>query len=623
MVAQHPSTGAKPVWVVVLGDFGRSPRMQNHATSLSKQAGMQVHVLAYTSTSWSQPSENVLVHSLAPPPAWLGTLPRILGLVLKAIIQAWSLLTNMLLSMPKPSVVMLQVPPAIPVMAICWLACWWHQAALILDWHNFGYTLMGMSMGKRHWLVRQAEGFERFWGRRAAASLCVTKAMQQELGSRWGIRATVFHDHAPSHFRRCTLQERHALLLKLQPLFATPMHPRDFCAAAASANHPPSGGPHALPASDADWLLVSRDTSPDKMHPWGERPGAQQASTSGIQQQIHGHSQHQQHGIRPTAIDLDLAADDPAADIKHADVSVGRGSSGASGGGENARQTQSPDAASLGSHSRDVGSAQESWQGDAGRDTRNQPAAHLGTPETTGNAATLDRPPERARHQNGRPGAPADLEATVCTCVEPGESAQQRPGAPALLVSSTSWTIDEDFQILLDAATIYDQQACRHLSWLPELVIIVTGKGPQKAMYEQRMRQLDLQHVAFRTAWLEPGDYPLLLGCADLGVCLHTSSSGLDLPMKVVDMLGCGLPACAVAYSCINELVQHGANGVLFATAAELAQHWRHLLQGFPHNRDLQKMAENILTGPVCHWQDAWEKIVKPVVEQAAASTAQ
>lgn len=68
---------------------------------------------------------------------------------------------------------------------------------------------------------------------------------------------------------------------------------------------------------------------------------------------------------------------------------------------------------------------------------------------------------------------------------------------------------------------------------LPGLVIAVTGKGPQKGMYEEKMQQLRLHHVAFRTLWLEASDYPLLLGSADLGVCLHTSSSGLDLPMKV------------------------------------------------------------------------------------------
>ena len=109
------------------------------------------------------------------------------------------------------------------------------------------------------------------------------------------------------------------------------------------------------------------------------------------------------------------------------------------------------------------------------------------------------------------------------------------------------------------------------------------------------MQQLKLKRIKVTTLWLESADYPLLVGAADLGVCLHTSSSGLDLPMKVLDMFGAGLPVCAWYYPCLSkELVKEGDNGYTFTSSSELAEQLYMLLSN--DRKELIKLQQKVRT---------------------------
>nr|KAF6355316.1 hypothetical protein mMyoMyo1_011487 [Myotis myotis] len=187
-------------------------------------------------------------------------------------------------------------------------------------------------------------------------------------------------------------------------------------------------------------------------------------------------------------------------------------------------------------------------------------------------------------------------------------------GRPALLVSSTSWTEDEDFSIFLAALEKFEQLILNGES-LPSLVCVITGKGPLKEHYSHLIGQKHLQHIQVCTPWLEAEDYPLLLGSADLGVCLHKSSSGLDLPMKVVDMFGCCLPVCAVNFRCLRELVKHEENGLVFEDAEELAAQLQMLFSKFPDPAGkLNQFRKNLRESKQLRWDESWKQTVLPLL---------
>ncbi|KAF2743910.1 glycosyltransferase family 33 protein [Sporormia fimetaria CBS 119925] len=410
----------RTVYVVVLGDIGRSPRMQYHAISIAKHGG-RVFLIGYTESELHpEIISNSLIHvvSVAPAPSFLRQSSKLLFPIiapLKALWQAASLYRALCYGAVNPARwILVQNPPSIPTLAVAKLVCLFRNSELVIDWHNFGYSILGLKLGPRHPLVRIATLYEKVFSRFAAHNITVTHAMARVLQDQYGVKALTLYDRPASLFRPLNAQER------------------------------------------ANFLARLPETA-----------------------------QYAQH-LTP--------------------------------------------------------SAKEPWK---------------------------------------------------------------------LIVSATSWTPDEDFSILLDALSAYSAQAASKPQ-LPKILAIITGKGPLKEHYLSRVRALNqenkLASVVIQTAWLTPEDYALLLGAADLGVSLHTSSSGVDLPMKVVDMFGAGLPVVGWnKFEAWPELVQEGVNGKGFTSSDKL---WQLLVNLFEDREGLlDQLKEGAVEESKHRWDQEWDRV--------------
>jgi beta-1,4-mannosyltransferase len=155
----------------------------------------------------------------------------------------------------------------------------------------------------------------------------------------------------------------------------------------------------------------------------------------------------------------------------------------------------------------------------------------------------MDRPPERY--------TPLDADAQTLFLETLPETAGTDRKTTKILVTSTSYTPDEPLTPLLSALTKYAEISNPSL---PRILLLITGRGPAKELYRKEIASSVLagtdpkQKCMVKMVWLEPGNYPRLLACADLGISLHTSSSGMDFPMKIIDLFGCGVPVCAAQF---------------------------------------------------------------------------
>ena len=485
----------KHVVVMVLGDVGRSPRMQYHTLSLLED-GHFVTLIGYAGESLIPQLEAALINDTSTTnddtsPAYHGHLHvmrmtpyqppksnivyRLLYYPLRLLSLLYCVTYTLCIGLnhnaphtTKPvDVILVQNPPSLPTLLLAYLYCVWqglctrhhHRPRFVIDWHNLGYTMFDNTDTFIQRSIRTfAEWYERKMAPLANAHLTVTEAMELWLGENFNVhgeRVRVLYDKPPLMFQPTSVEEQHELFSRLD---------MDEC-----------------------------------------------------QQLVNTSDGEQQQGNTEQLIEETIF-------------------------------TQS------------------------------------------------------IRNSDGT------------------SSIRLRNDRPALLVSSTSWTPDEDFSILLEALKELHKKikAKSKSDTFPKVLVVVTGKGPQKSYYLPLLKEFNATHpnINIQTLWLEAGDYPKLLGCATLGISLHTSTSGLDLPMKVLDMFGCQVPVCAIGFDCLEELVKDGVNGKIFHDGNELANQLYDLLVGYPSNdttmNKLETYRQNI--DGMTRWKENWEECARHLI---------
>jgi beta-1,4-mannosyltransferase len=206
--------------ILVLGDLNRSPRMLNHSKAISDVMSEinEVSLIGYQGSDLRSDIKNdskIKVYYISENNP-LRRLPRfmfILAAVVKIFLQILHLF-YILLTIPRYKFLILQNPPGIPAMYICAVVCFLRRAKFIIDWHNYGYTILQCNNRNRI-ICLIAKAYEYLYAHSSHLNFCVSDAMREHLSTTIGINAIVLPDQAMMNiFRRLDIEESHNLFQK-------------------------------------------------------------------------------------------------------------------------------------------------------------------------------------------------------------------------------------------------------------------------------------------------------------------------------------------------------------------------------------------------------------------------
>lgn len=70
---------------------------------------------------------------------------------------------------------------------IVWLIKLFRKSRIIIDFHNYGHTILALSI-KNKFILKLSLGYERLFARKFDIALCVSETMQRDLLKNWNIK---------------------------------------------------------------------------------------------------------------------------------------------------------------------------------------------------------------------------------------------------------------------------------------------------------------------------------------------------------------------------------------------------------------------------------------------------